>query len=85
MNDRGERRGHIERMFYRIGEAATIVGEEPHVLRDSADALKLPGARRDRALGELRHAVLHEALILGRLEVDHPWARLGLVGDEKNP
>jgi DNA-binding transcriptional MerR regulator len=28
-----DRRGQIERMFYRIGEAAHIVGEEPHVLR----------------------------------------------------
>jgi DNA-binding transcriptional MerR regulator len=25
--------GHVERMYYRIGEAAQLVGEKPHVLR----------------------------------------------------
>jgi DNA-binding transcriptional MerR regulator len=25
--------GHVERMYFRIGEAARIVGEKPHVLR----------------------------------------------------
>jgi DNA-binding transcriptional MerR regulator len=26
-------RGHVERMYFRIGEAAQLVGEKPHVLR----------------------------------------------------
>ncbi|MCU0685240.1 MAG: MerR family transcriptional regulator [Polyangiaceae bacterium] len=25
--------GHVERMYYRIGEAARLIGEKPHVLR----------------------------------------------------
>ena len=29
----GNRRGQVERMYYRIGEASQIVGEKPHVLR----------------------------------------------------
>ncbi len=32
MNGPG-RRGQVERMYYRIGEASQIVGEKPHVLR----------------------------------------------------
>jgi hypothetical protein len=47
------------------------VAEDPHVLRDAAEALDLPYARGEGALRELRDAVLHHPLVFARLEVDH--------------
>jgi hypothetical protein len=59
-----------------------LVRVPPDVIGHAAPALVLADARGERAPRELRHAILHEALILGQLEVDHHrlrgcWARPG--------